>query len=526
VVNAVGGLRTPAEGKPPPHDARLSIFYLPTFDPKKGLPMTDPTHAHTALRALYADVAVFSRGALPRYALRPYQVEIARAIVASVRGGWGLQFAVVCARQSGKDEVLAQTIAYLLNLYQRAGGTIVVAAPTFRPQSLISRARLLDRLANPLNRRQVAARDGYIVGLGQATARFLSAGPAASVRGETASLLLVANEAQDILPDRWDAVFDPMAAATNATTVFSGTVWSDRTLLARQMRHLRRLEAVDGVQRVFTVPWERVAAEAPAYGERVRARIAQFGRDHPFIRTEYDLQELAGGGGLFGPARRAQLQGDHPRQRRPTPGRTYAFLLDVAGEDGAGGGIDDGAGLRARGTRRDSTALTVVEITPGAPGALPRYRVVDRRLWTGARHTDLHATLVDLARNHWRARAVIVDATGVGAGLASFLTAALGANVVRSFIFSAASKSDLGWRLLALIDSGRLKEYAPDGAPDTALFWRQLEACAYEVRPGPGKLLAWGVDDARTHDDLLLALALAGALDDLDWRPRVARGRE
>ncbi|HEU5329109.1 MAG TPA: hypothetical protein VFU78_13520 [Thermomicrobiales bacterium] len=162
---------------------------------------------------------------------------------------------------------------------------------------------------------------------------------------------------------------------------------------------------------------------------------------------------------------------------------------------------------------------------PSGCARLPDYRVVDRRVWTGARHTDLHATLVDLARNHWHARAVIVDATGVGAGLTSFLAATLGEHVVRPFIFSAASKSDLGWRLLALIDSGRLKDYVPDGEPDTALFWRQLEACAYEVRPGPGKLLAWGVDDARTHDDLLLSLALAGTLDDLDWRPRVARGR-
>lgn len=37
--------------------------------------------------------------------------------------------------------------------------------------------------------------------------------------GRTADLLLVANEAQDIEPRLWDAVFDPMAASTNATTL-------------------------------------------------------------------------------------------------------------------------------------------------------------------------------------------------------------------------------------------------------------------------------------------------------------------
>ena len=92
------------------------------------------------------------------------------------------------------------------------------------------------------------------------------------------------------------------------------------------------------------------------------------------------------------------------------------------------------------------------------------------------------------------------------------------------WIFTAPSKSDLGWRLLAAIDGGRLKEYADDGAEETRLFWRQLDACDLRGAPGPGKLLAWGVDDPRLHDDLLLSLALVGALDDLDWRPRVARG--
>ena len=271
-----------------------------------------------ALRHALLNVGAYSRGLLPDHALRPYQVEVARAIADSVRHRRGLQFAVVFARQAGKDETLAQLLAYLLTAHWRAGGSIVVAAPTYRPQSLIARARLLDRLDNDLT-------------------RFLSAGPQANVRGETASLLLVCNEAQDVDAERWDAVFDPMAAATNATTVFSGTVWSDRTLLARQMRHLRALERADGRQRVFMVPWTRVAADLPAYGERVRARIAQFGRDHPFIRTEYELQELAGAGGLFGAARQAQLRGDHPRQRRATPGALYALLGDSHGISYPGG---------------------------------------------------------------------------------------------------------------------------------------------------------------------------------------------
>jgi hypothetical protein len=94
-------------------------------------------------------------------------------------------------------------------------------------------------------------------------------------------------------------VFDPMAASTNAVTLFLGTVWTNRTLLARQMRFCRELEQKDGIKRVFAVDWHEVAQELPAYGERVKSRIEQFGPDHPFIRTEYELKELDGSGGLF-----------------------------------------------------------------------------------------------------------------------------------------------------------------------------------------------------------------------------------
>ncbi|MEI6047135.1 MAG: hypothetical protein WCS37_22565, partial [Chloroflexota bacterium] len=114
-------------------------------------------------------------------------------------------------------------------------------------------------------------------------------------------------------------------------------------------------------------------------------------------------------------------------------------------------------------------------------------------------------------------------ATGVGAGLSSFLEKALPRKVI-PFVFSSASKSSLGWNFLGVVDSGRYKEYAPDGAEETVLFWRQLEAVEYEVRPGPGKLMKWSVPDPLLHDDLVMSAALVAVLEEQDWQPRVARG--
>ncbi|HEX2909375.1 MAG TPA: hypothetical protein VH186_01110 [Chloroflexia bacterium] len=501
--------------------------------------MMDQAKIRQGLKLLYGDIGNFSRGMWPKQALRPYQLGPARVLVEAVRRAqrrgatdqpnqfpnrFANQFAIVFSRQAGKDETTAQLLAYLLNLYQFAGGQIVLAAPTQR-QATISKTRLLERLDNGLNRGALKTSDGYIVRLGQASARFLSAGPSSNVRGETASLLLVANEAQDIEPDRWDAVFDPMAASTNATTLFLGTVWTANTLLARQMRFLRQQEAKDGQQRVFLVDWREVAQYVPAYGERVKSRIAQFGEQHPFIKTEYLLQELDGSGGLFGPERQALMAGTHPRLMAAQEGKLYCLLVDVAGADETGEGLE--AGARANlDARRDSTAVTVVEVSegsplPGSPKTLPTYRVVQRYLWTGVKQTELYGRLVGLARDTWRARYVVVDATGIGQGLASFLSAALPKRVI-PFVFTSASKSELGWTFAGVIDSGRYKEYAHDGAADTALFWRQLGAVEYEVRPGPGQLLRWSVPDPLLHDDLVLSAALVGALEGQDWRTRKA----
>ncbi len=168
-----------------------------------------------ALRHILGDLGAYSRALQPRFALRGYQLEAAGPIVDSIREGRGRQFALVFSRQSGKDELIAQLVAYLLTIYQRAGGGIVLGSPTLRPQSEISRRRAMARLDNPLSAAlqgttaSAFSRDGQVVGVGRAEAYYLSAAPTTNARGATASLLLLANEAQDIVPERWDAVFLP-----------------------------------------------------------------------------------------------------------------------------------------------------------------------------------------------------------------------------------------------------------------------------------------------------------------------------
>ncbi|MGD8245647.1 MAG: hypothetical protein PVI63_10690, partial [Anaerolineae bacterium] len=251
-----------------------------------------------AIKYALADVSTFSRVMLER-PLRSYQLEPARAILDSVRHGRGLTFAVMMARQSGKNEMAAQLEAYLLNLYRNEGGQIVKASPTFKPQTVNSMLRLEEHLERDWSRGQWRRRQGYIYELGRARCLFFSADPSANVVGGSASLLLECDEAQDVSPEKWRKDFDPMGAATNVTTVFFGTAWTSRTMLAEEIGLLRELEGRDGVRRVFSADAEVVGAEVPAYGAYVRKRVRKLGRDHPLIRTQYFLETIDAEAGMF-----------------------------------------------------------------------------------------------------------------------------------------------------------------------------------------------------------------------------------
>ncbi len=500
-------------------------------------------------RAALADIRAFSHLALRR-PLYGYQLAPARAIVDSVVHKRGLEFAVLFPRQAGKNETQAQVEAYLLTLFQRVpGASLVKAQPTFRPQALNARLRLERAMNHLLARGQWRQRFGYLVQLGEAQMFFLSAEPSANVVGATATLLLQADEAQEVRAAEWERKFAPMAASTNATIVYWGTAWTSRTLLAEAIQRLRAEEARDKVQRVFIVSPEQVAAENPAYGAFVARQVRKLGRQHPLVRTQFFNEVLAAEDGLFPPARRALMQGDHAPLSGPRPEAVYAFLLDVAGEDegAAAHPLDvDGDGPTLANPRRDSTALTMVEVDTSLMAdplvAAPVYRAVARRLWTGTPHTVLYGALRALA-DVWRPRYLAVDGTGLGAGLASFLAHALPPGVVVPVNFNSATKSQVGWGYVAICDTGRWREWRLEAGGQQSevgdeqdelqrMFWQQVAQCEYRVRAGAGQRLAWGVPDgtrdaatgAAVHDDLLLSAALCAVLDERPWHVSTGPG--
>lgn len=480
--------------------------------------MTDETLRGDLHRVL-SDPALFS--ALGGIRLRGYQLGPLRAIIRAVLSGTGGRFAVLFPRQSGKNEIQAQLEAYLMTLFSAEGGDIVKISPTFRPQSL-NAARRLERTLerHPLTRGRWRRRGSALMQLGRASATFLSGAPGANIVGATASLLLEVDEAQDIARDKFDRDIAPMAAARNAAIVFWGTAWRSDTLLAREIAVLKSAAEVPA-RRAFVLTADDVAREVPAYGEFVGEQIRRFGRYHPMIRTQFFSETIDSQLGLFGEQVISALIGTHDYAVDPEAdvrGR-YFFLIDFAGssETACGGGTDGDF------DRRDRSALTIVRTEPRGETDTEAVWLVQRRfVWLNRPLSDQVADLTALIRL-WEPVRVVADATGVGAGPTSALIKAFGSDRIRPFIFTAASKSRLGWDFLALLERGRWLEgtAALPGDEDQLVyretFFAQLRATQGEVSAGPEKRLRWGVPDAKLHDDLVMSAALATVVDGDFW---------
>ncbi len=154
--------------------------------------------------------------------LRPYQREIASAVLDSVFTRKGLTFSVEIARQGGKNELSAQLELLLLTLYMGKPQSLVKCAPTFKPQTVISMTRLKDRLNDAGFDGLWVSELGYIIRLGNARAVFLSADESANVVGHTAHILLEIDESQEVSKEKYTKEFKPMGATTNVTTVHYG----------------------------------------------------------------------------------------------------------------------------------------------------------------------------------------------------------------------------------------------------------------------------------------------------------------
>ena len=405
-------------------------------------------------------------------------------------------------------------------VYGRIADSGEVFAYLQKPQTVISMDRLKDRLNDAGFEGFWTLEKGYIIRLGYARTLFLSADKSANVVGHTADLLLEVDEAQDVSIEKYTKEFKPMGATTNTTTVLYGTAWDDTTLLEETKQTAYELEEKDGIRRCFRYDWQEVAKYNQDYLTYVEGERERLGENHPLFLTQYRLMPVRAGGGFLSAQQKEQLQGEHTRKHRPEKGKMYIAGIDLAGEAEEG----DEEKLSAAKLRQDSTVITIGELDFSRCDNFhkqPAIRIVEHYCWTGKNHSALYSQLIDLIKSVWKCRRVVVDSTGVGQPVYSFLRQALGSKIV-PFTFTASSKSELGYNLLAAVNSGGVKMYAGDGSEEYSRFWTEIEKARSRYRAN--QTMNFYVDPSQGHDDFLMSLALVVKAVE-GYTPREAKGR-
>jgi hypothetical protein len=436
--------------------------------------------------------------------LRPYQARVLWSLDYCIDRYPGETFTVMFPRQAGKNELSAWLVADRLIDRHRAGGSIVVVAPTLHPQAHLSYVRTLRHLRPWAELQGVKCwTEGNTIHCGAASVTFLSGSPDANVAGHTASLLLIGDEAQDIGEDWFNRQFRPMTASTGAPVVLFGTPWQGDSLLEKAVARNRqrdletsRDEAWPRVQWHHEISWQEIINEANAYELHVRKQRELLGASNPIYLTQYELQVAADDARLLSPEHLAALAADFAALGQPAVGERYCAGLDFGGDRPGG----------------DSTVLTVARVLPGACEVVAAWR------WSGAPFREVREAVVETAAE-WGFEALVCDSTGLGAPIAAALTELLGRRVHR-FVFGERSKSELAFELIAAASTGGLRIAGPS-TPGLAALWHELARCRAERRAGDN--LAWGAPRGE-HDDCVASLALCLRASRSVGAPRIARG--
>ena len=175
--------------------------------------------------------------------------------------------------------------------------------------------------------------------------------------------------------------------------------------------------------------WDRPATDTRLLpnpfplGHRMFPLILRFSKGrveaHALPKT-VSLVPSSGDGRSIDSTRQALLLGNHCRDYAPLTGRVYVAAIDLAGES-----VQPAiGGIRAIEPSHDSTVITICELRfndDGLGSMFPFLKVVEHHWWTGKPHTEIFSTFVHILKNVWGCRRVVVDATGIGAGVDAFL---------------------------------------------------------------------------------------------------------
>ena len=247
------------------------------------------------------------------HALRPYQMPLARRIIESVIINDGEEITALAARQSGKSETIANTVATLMVLLPRLavmfpdllgkfkhGLWVGMFAPVEtqvetlfgRTLNRLTSERALDILGDP----EIDDSIGKVAGVTRqiklknsgSSLMMMTANPRAKIESKSFHLIIIdeCQEADDFVVSK---SISPMLAAYNGTMIKTGTPTTHKNNFYRAIQlNKRRQTGARSRQNHFQWDYKDVSKVSPNYGKYIKKEMLRIGEDSDEFQMSYN----------------------------------------------------------------------------------------------------------------------------------------------------------------------------------------------------------------------------------------------
>ena len=466
------------------------------------------------------DKIMLFMGVLVGYPLHDYQQGFARRIIESVILGDGEEVTALAARQSGKSEVIANTVATLMVLLPKLarlypdllskfenGLWVGMFAPVEsqvetlfgRTVSRLTSERAIEILGDP-EIDDVAARTGGItkgIRLANSGSQLLmmTANPRAKIESKSFHLVIIdeCQEADDFVVTK---SISPMLAYYAGTMVKTGTPTTSKNNFYRAIQLNKRRQTSRGAkQNHYQWDYKDVSKVNPNYAKFIKKEILRIGEDSDEFQLSYNCRWLLERG-MFVTSSIMDELGDLSQEVVKSWFRSPVVV-----------GIDPARKL-------DSTVVTVLWVDWDRPDEFGYFdhRILNWLEIQGDDWEDQYFQIVNFLASY-DVLAVGVDANGVGDAVAQRLKILLPRAEVVS-VTSSPSEQSRRWKHLQALIQRKMVGW-PAHAKTRRLrtykrFYQQMTDLETKFT-GPN-FLAQAPNEAHAHDDYADSFAIAAAM--------------
>lgn len=457
--------------------------------------------------------------ALVGHDLHNYQKPLSRRIIESVLINDGEEITALAARQSGKSETVADTVAALMVILPRLakmypdllgrfkdGLWVGLFAPVEgQAETLFSRVitRLTsDQALEVLGDPEIDDEAKRVAGVTKqiklknsgSSVMMMTANPRAKIESKSFHLIVIdeCQEADDFVVSK---SISPMLAYYAGTMVKTGTPTTHKNNFYRSIQLNKRRQTGRVKQNHFQWDWRDVAKTNENYAKFIKKEMLRIGEDSDEFQMSYSCKWLLERG-MFVSSTVMDELGDTSQEVVKAWHRTPVVV-----------GIDPARKL-------DSTVVTVVWVDWDRPDEFGYFdhRILNWMEIQGDDWEDQYFQIVNFLSNY-DVLAVGVDANGVGDAVAQRLKLLLPRAEVHA-LGSSQSEQSKRWKHLKTLIDRRLIGWPAHAKTRRLRTWKRFyqQMTDLETKFQGPNFLAHAPDEAHAHDDYADSLAIACSL--------------